>query len=73
MRVLVATVQVPFVRGGAETLAEDLVIELRKAGHDSALVAIPFSWGPSKILDQMLICRMLDLSEAAGGSVFSTE
>jgi glycosyltransferase involved in cell wall biosynthesis len=69
MRVLVATVQVPFVRGGAETLAEDLVIELRKAGHDSALVAIPFSWGPSKILDQMLICRMLDLSEAAGGSV----
>jgi glycosyltransferase involved in cell wall biosynthesis len=63
-------VQVPFVRGGAEVLAEELVSQLRMARHDSELVAIPFSWGPPlKILDQMLMCRLLDLSEAAGRTV----
>ena len=42
MRILIATVQVPFVRGGAEMHAEGLRDAFRMAGHDTEIVAIPF-------------------------------
>ena len=70
MRVLIATVQVPFVRGGAEILASGLEQALRAAGHDSEIVAIPFKWyPPERILDHMLACRLLDLTESCGNRV----
>ena len=70
MRILIATTHVPFIRGGAELLAEDLREELRAAGHTAEIVAIPFKWyPPEKILDHMLACRLLDLSEVAGTPV----
>jgi glycosyltransferase involved in cell wall biosynthesis len=70
MRVAVATVQVPFVRGGAEILAEGLVGALRHAGHEAEVVAIPFKWyPPERILDHMLACRLLDLDESCGTCV----
>jgi glycosyltransferase involved in cell wall biosynthesis len=70
MKVAVATVQVPFVRGGAEILAEGLVNALRSAGHQAEIVAIPFKWYPAeRILDHMLACRLLDLEESCGNRV----
>ncbi len=70
MRILIATVQVPFVRGGAEIHAEGLRIALRAAGHEAEIVAVPFKWyPPARILDAMLACRLLDLSEAEGVAV----
>lgn len=67
MRILIATAQVPFVTGGAEVLAEGLRDELRSAGHEAEIVAVPFKWyPPEKILDHMLACRLLDLTESAG-------
>jgi glycosyltransferase involved in cell wall biosynthesis len=40
---------------------------LRAAGHEAEIVAIPFKWyPPERILDQMLACRLLDLTETAG-------
>jgi glycosyltransferase involved in cell wall biosynthesis len=70
MRIAVVTVQVPFVRGGAEILAEGLVRALRSAGHEAELVAIPFKWyPPERILDHMLACRLLDLEESCGNPV----
>jgi glycosyltransferase involved in cell wall biosynthesis len=70
MRVAIATVQVPFVRGGAELLAEGLLDALRSAGHRAEIVAIPFKWyPPERILDHMLACRLLDLTEACGNPV----
>jgi glycosyltransferase involved in cell wall biosynthesis len=66
MRIVIATTQVPFVRGGAELQAEGLRDALRRAGHEAELVAIPFKWYPPEvILDHMLACRLLDLTEAA--------
>ena len=44
MRIIVATVQVPFVRGGAEIQAEGLRDALRAAGHEAEIVAVPFKW-----------------------------
>jgi glycosyltransferase involved in cell wall biosynthesis len=67
MRIIVATVQVPFVRGGAEIQAEGLCDALRGAGHEAEIVAVPFKWyPPAKILDHILACRLLDLTEVNG-------
>lgn len=64
MRVLVATVGTPFVHGGAEVLADELVRALVAEGHEAALISIPFNPGrPESIPDQMLACRLLDLRE----------
>jgi glycosyltransferase involved in cell wall biosynthesis len=70
MRILIATVQVPFIRGGAEIHAEGLRDALRRAGHEAEILAIPFKWyPPEKILDHILACRLLDVSEVAGTRV----
>jgi glycosyltransferase involved in cell wall biosynthesis len=64
MRVVIVTVQVPFVRGGAEILAEGLRAALEAAGHQTEIVAIPSRWRPPEsLLDCMLACRLLDLSD----------
>jgi glycosyltransferase involved in cell wall biosynthesis len=70
MRVAIATVQVPFVRGGAEMLADGLLEAVRAAGHEAEVVAVPFKWYPPEtILDHMLACRLLDLTESCGNPV----
>lgn len=70
MRILIATVQVPFIRGGAEVHAEGLRDALREAGHEAEIIAIPFKWyPPERILDHMLACRLLDVTEVMGTPV----
>jgi glycosyltransferase involved in cell wall biosynthesis len=70
VNVLIATVQVPFVRGGAESHVEGLCAALRAAGHRAEIVAIPYKWyPPERIPEQMLACRLLDLTEASGEPV----
>ena len=70
LRILILTTQVPFVRGGAEILAEQLQFALQKNGHIVETVAIPFKWyPPEKIVEHMLACRLLDVSESCGVSV----
>jgi glycosyltransferase involved in cell wall biosynthesis len=67
MRILIATTHVPFIRGGAEAHAEGLHDALVRAGHEAEIVAVPFKWyPPEKILEHMLACRLLDLTEVAG-------
>ncbi|MDX6611479.1 MAG: hypothetical protein QOD75_665 [Blastocatellia bacterium] len=67
MRILIATTHVPFIRGGAEAHAEGLRNALVGAGHEAEIVAVPFKWyPPEKILEHMLACRLLDLTEVAG-------
>lgn len=46
MRVAIATVQVPFVSGGAEILSQGLYDALARAGHQAELVSMPFRFGP---------------------------
>jgi len=63
MRIAVCRPQVPFVYGGAEVVADQLVDELRARGHEAELVAIPFRWEPgTHVLDQALVWRLLDLT-----------
>lgn len=46
MRIAIATVQVPFIRGGAEILAEGLMQALQTEGHSVDLIAMPFRFAP---------------------------
>jgi glycosyltransferase involved in cell wall biosynthesis len=70
MRVVITTTQVPFVRGGAEIHAENLQRALRAEGHEVEIVAIPYKWyPPERILDTILACRLLDLSESSGTTI----
>jgi glycosyltransferase involved in cell wall biosynthesis len=67
MRVVVAAPQVPFVRGGAELMADDLVAALRARGYEAELVTIPFKWYPgTRVLDQAFLWRLVDLTESDG-------
>ena len=67
MRVAVATVQIPFIRGGAEALADGLCDALRTAGHEAEIVSVPFKWYPPSVIpQQVLACRLLDLTQSMG-------
>jgi Glycosyltransferase len=62
MRVLVANNMAPFIRGGAEELADELVRQLRARGHDAELLRLPFAHEPAEgIPAQMLLARRLVL------------
>ena len=70
MKIAIAMVQVPFIRGGAEILADMLCNELKNRGHQADIITIPFKWYPStSILNCMLAGRMLDLSEINGEKI----
>ncbi|HQZ39198.1 MAG TPA: glycosyltransferase family 4 protein [Vicinamibacterales bacterium] len=68
--VLVCETQVPFVRGGAELLVQQLVEQLRRRGFETDRVAVPFKWYPKdEILAHAAAWRLLDLSESNGRAV----
>jgi glycosyltransferase involved in cell wall biosynthesis len=70
LRILVASPQVPFARGGAEILAERLTYELRERGHEADLVTMPFKWYPREtVLTHALMWRLADLTEVDGRKV----
>lgn len=70
MRIAIATVQVPFMTGGAEIHAANLRRALETHGHDVEIVTLPFKWyPPQQIVKQILIARLLDLSESNGKAI----
>jgi glycosyltransferase involved in cell wall biosynthesis len=67
MKVAIATVQVPFIQGGAEIHAQSLKTQLVARGHSCDIVSVPFKWYPPETLaDCMMMGRMLDLTEVNG-------
>jgi glycosyltransferase involved in cell wall biosynthesis len=70
VKIAIATVQVPFIRGGAELQAESLQREIRARGHEADIVSIPFKWyPPERLLDCMLMSRLADLTEVNGQAI----
>ncbi|MEJ1978903.1 MAG: glycosyltransferase family 4 protein [Acetobacteraceae bacterium] len=50
--------------------AENLRLALREAGHEAEIVSIPFKWYPPEtIAQQLLACRLLDLTESMGSRI----
>ena len=70
MKILVLNTQVPFCYGGAEVLAEDLIQELKKAGHQAEIMTVPFKWYPQEsLVNSILACKLLDIDNYSGGNV----
>jgi glycosyltransferase involved in cell wall biosynthesis len=64
MRIAVVNTQVPFVRGGAEQLADWLVDHLREHGHQAELVNLPYRWDPmQKLLEHALAARLTRIAD----------
>jgi glycosyltransferase involved in cell wall biosynthesis len=60
MKIAIVNVQAPFLRGGAEVLADSLAERLIGQGHHVEIVAIPFKWYPeSALLDGLMACRLM--------------
>ena len=69
-RVLVLESQTPFVRGGAEILARELVGALRARGYEADLVSIPFRDSPrDELMAHAAVWRLIDLRTALHRSV----
>ena len=70
MKIGIVSVQVPFIRGGAEVLAESLRDELKQRGHDVDIITIPFKWYPPEtIIDSIMMARMVDVREVNGEKI----
>ena len=67
MRLLIVTIQVPFVHGGAEMHADGLQAALAAAGHEVEQVRLPFKWyPPDRIPQHILAARLYDVTESSG-------
>ncbi len=67
MKVAIATVQVPFISGGAEILARMLRDNLVRRGHEAEIVTIPFKWYPeATLLDGLRMAALVDLTQVNG-------
>ncbi len=70
MRIGICAVQVPFTKGGAESLALELYNELIKREYEVEYINIPFKWyPPNEIIKHALVWRMLDLTESNGKKI----
>jgi glycosyltransferase involved in cell wall biosynthesis len=62
MKIAIVNTQAPFVRGGAEYLADSLAGKLLARGHAVDQIKIPFKWyPPSAVADHMMACRLLQV------------
>jgi len=67
MKIALCAVQVPFVKGGAEYLCDNLYNEMVKRDFEIEYIRIPFKWyPPQEIISHSLIWKLLDLSESNG-------
>lgn len=64
MRIGVLRTQVPFVTGGAERHAANLVAALTARGHEATEITLPFKWYPGQTLaDHIAAAKLIDISE----------
>jgi glycosyltransferase involved in cell wall biosynthesis len=62
MKISIVNVQAPFIRGGAEYLADSLARKLEERGHRTDVVRIPFKWYPNQaLLEHTIACRMMHI------------
>lgn len=70
MKILISTVQAPFIKGGAELLAQNLKNSLIDFGHQAEIVTIPFMDNPlNLIVDHITASRLFNLDNTWSGKV----
>lgn len=66
-RVLICTVKIPFISGGAERHIQSLVRELKSRSFDVDVIELPLKWDvPRQIINDVLSWRLLDLTHSYG-------
>lgn len=74
MNILIATVKIPFVVGGAEFCAEELMQAIKNQGHKVDMVSVPMVYDcPDQVLDSILACRMLQVSAGSVDKVIALQ
>ncbi len=67
MNILILNTQIPYCRGGAEVLAEDLLEHVRAAGNKAEILTLPFKWYPQQTLvNTILASRLQDITNFNG-------
>jgi glycosyltransferase involved in cell wall biosynthesis len=70
MKIAVCAVQVPFMKGGAEFLCDNLFSELVKRGYEVDYIKLPFKWyPPQEIINAALMWKLLDITESDGQKI----
>jgi len=69
VRVLIASTFVPFVKGGASKIVDDLHRELLRRGFETDTALIPFHSDWPEIAAQTAAIRLLDVTESAGNRI----
>lgn len=70
MNILITSVQVPFIRGGGEILAEGLQAAIRRHGHRVDVLTAPFRFSPASAIDASVEWwSRVDLSAFCAGVV----
>lgn len=70
MKIGIATVQVPFISGGAEIHARLLKEQLLQRGVEADIISTPYKWYPPRqILEHIKAVELLDLTEVAGQKI----
>ena len=54
MRILIPSIQVPFIKGGAELMTQGLKNALIRDGHEVEIVTIPFKFSPHSYIDNLM-------------------
>lgn len=70
MNILILNTQIPYCSGGAEILARDLDDSLKRAGHSSEILTLPFKWYPQEsLVNSILASKLFDISSYNGMNV----
>ncbi len=59
MKIVITTVQIPFVQGGAELHARNLKQALIEAGHEVDIVTMPFMGQPIDVIEDYIVASRL--------------
>lgn len=65
MKIIIASTIVPFIEGGGTFIVDWLDTVLKKHGHKTEVLKIPFHSYPPEMLQQMLALRLLDVTASA--------
>lgn len=68
MKIAITTVQIPFVSGGAEFLAQNLKTALIERGHEAEIVTMPFIDSPVHMIENhIMAARLMDINYSWAG------
>lgn len=69
-KIAICAAQVPFVRGGAELMVEELHVQLKQRGYDAEIIGLPYKWYPrEQLLKSVLAWSFIDLTESNGEKI----